>query len=52
MLLKLCDEWKASQKNLTRRAGNQNEKRKLLVKMMDNIFNIAHSGAVEQINSY
>ena len=48
-LLKLYDEWKSLQKNLTRNAGKQKEKRDLFEEIMDDLFGIAYSDALEQI---
>lgn len=50
-LLKLYDEWKGLQKNLTRTAGKEKEKRDLFVEKMDDLFDIAHSDALGQMKN-
>ncbi len=50
-LLKVYDEWKGLQKNLTRGAGKDKEKRDIFVDNMDDLFDIAHSEAVEQLKN-
>ena len=50
-LLKLYDEWKGLQKNLTRGAGKDKEKRDIFVYNMDDLFDIAHSEALEQLKN-
>lgn len=50
-LLKLYDEWKGFQKNLTRTAGKEKERRDIFVEKMDNLFDIAHSDALELIKN-
>lgn len=47
-LLKLYDEW---QKIFTRTAGKEKERRDLFVEIMDDLFDIAHSEALEQIKN-
>ena len=50
-LLKLYDEWKCLQKNLTRGAGKDKEKRGIFVDNMDDLFDIAHSEALAQLKN-
>ena len=50
-LLKLYDEWKGLQKNSTRGAGKDKEKRDIFVDNMDDLFDIARSEALEQLKN-
>ena len=50
-LLKLYDEWKGLQKNLTSGAGKDKEKRDIFVDNMDDLFEIAHSESLEQLKN-
>ena len=50
-LLKLYDEWKGLQKNLTSGAGKDKEKRDIFVDNMDDLFDITHSEALEQLKN-
>lgn len=50
-LIKLHDEWKSLQKNFTRTGSKDRERRDRFVDIMEDLFDIAHSDALEQMKN-